>query len=140
MYISRVTLITTCKLCVESTFKEKKVQNKTKLQGTIYFYCFFRCIYSQYGTMTKDMSFLALDKLIIFKILQKLQAHSQGSLLPVPVKQERERPWLGLVTCYAAKCNINPKCNNFGGKCNNFLMQSETIFLTRNVTRKMLQP
>ena len=49
--------------------------------------------------MTKDMSFLALDELIIFQILQKLQANSQGSLLPVPVKQERERPWLGLVTC-----------------------------------------
>ena len=41
--------------------------------------------------MTKDMSFLALDKLIIFKMLQKLQAHSLGSLLPIPVKQERER-------------------------------------------------
>ena len=97
--------------------------------------------------MTKDMSFLALDKLIIFQILQKRQANSQGSLLPVPVKQERERPWLGLVTCVTpqnvtidAKCNIYPKCNNFGAKCNNFLMQNETIFLTRNVTCKMLQP
>ena len=97
--------------------------------------------------MTKNMSFLALDKLIIFKMLQKLQAHSQGSLLPVPVKQERERPWLGLVKCVTpqnvtidAKCKINPKCNNFRAKCNKFFMQNETIFLTRNVTSKMLQP
>ena len=53
--------------------------------------------------MTKDMSFLALDKLIIFKMLQKLQAHSLGSPLPVPVKQERERDpgwvWSRVLRC-----------------------------------------
>ena len=27
------------------------------------------------------------------------QPCSQGSLLPIPTQQERERPWLGLVLC-----------------------------------------
>ena len=83
--------------------------------------------------MTKDMSFLALDKLIIFKMLQKLQAHSLGSTSPCEAR-ERERPWLGLVTCVTLQ-NVT-----IDVKCNNFLMQNETIFLTRNVTSKMLQP
>ena len=46
------------------------------------------------------------------------------------------------VTTFDAKCNnFCAKCNNFlNAKGDNFLMQKETILLTRNVTSKMLQP